>query len=463
MEKNIFIRALALTMVLSFFVLLSCSKDDDCETKLYYLDKDKDNFGAGEPATACSPPKTNIGQYVLQGGDADDNDANVNPGCALAFYLDDDGDGFGTGDPILFCVNPDPNKYTDFDGAFDCNDDDSSINPGVLATYYPDLDNDGYGDGLGQTISVPICDPTPEGYAANGDDCDDTNAGANPGAGQITYYLDLDNDGYGNEEIYNIVEPCEEVPENSSLMAGDCNDQDPTINPDAEDNPNDGIDSNCDGQMETVIWSGPDFQFSKLANDDWAAEGANASWDVLTDNVTLTRTTEGYITNIAWWLDVVNFVPSENEDLPWEYLGRKAQNAPIAPVGNAIPNGGPQGVRWAILEQGGNSQAWDNFDWYGTLGDPTHFYSLNNIVTICSLLNDNESPTNIVDDFGVDNTQQIQNEAIDYSMSSVNHLKDITLGVWLVEENIYFTMTIIDIPHVSMGNSITYIRSTPNN
>ncbi len=120
-------------------------------------------------------------------------------------------------------------------------------------------------------------------------------------------------------------------------------------------------------------------------------------------------------------------------------------------------------MRWAILEQGGNTANWDNFDWYGELGDPTHFYSLNNIVTICALLNDNESPLNILDEFGIDNTIGIPQEAEDYTAGNVlQNLENITLGVWLVEEDIYFTLTFTELPFLG-GGAMSYTRSTPNN
>ena len=43
----------------------------------------------------------------------------------------------------------------------------------------------------------------------------------------------IDNDGDGYEDGY------------------DCDDDDPTIHPDAEETPGDGIDSNCDGDDDT--------------------------------------------------------------------------------------------------------------------------------------------------------------------------------------------------------------------
>ena len=94
-----------------------------------------------------------------------------------------------------------------------------------------------------------------------GDDCDDNDPQIGPHAeevcdeidnncdGQIdegkilTFYQDLDGDGYGDSE--SIIEACE-APENTSDLAGDCDDNDADIHPDAEE-VCDGIDNDCDG------------------------------------------------------------------------------------------------------------------------------------------------------------------------------------------------------------------------
>ena len=87
------------------------------------------------------------------------------------------------------------------------------------ADYYLDADGDGFGDPSTMQISCSRL----TNYVANGDDCDDTEAGANPVAteicdlidnncdGQInegldaTYYIDADADGYGSAAISQVL------------------------------------------------------------------------------------------------------------------------------------------------------------------------------------------------------------------------------------------------------------------
>jgi len=128
--------------------------------------------------------------------------------------------------------------------------------------YYADCDGDGYGD----PHSDVFTELPPEGYVDNADDCDDTRADTYPLApeycdgrdhdcdGQVldtesddatTWWSDADGDGHGDPDDTTrsclaptgFVAPGEE----------DCDDDDPTVHPLAEDLCADGIDSDCDG------------------------------------------------------------------------------------------------------------------------------------------------------------------------------------------------------------------------
>jgi hypothetical protein len=135
-----------------------------CDTE-WYLDVDQDQYGSGAPTFACSAPGD---EYVLAGGDCDDENPNISPGspedCSTAFDDDCNGTSNGDGENVLECT-----------------------------IWYADTDGDGFG--------------SDQSYV-----CDCTSSG-----------------------IYILTD------------AGDCDDLDETINPDATEICNDGLDNNCDG------------------------------------------------------------------------------------------------------------------------------------------------------------------------------------------------------------------------
>lgn len=131
--------------------------------------------------------------------------------------------------------------------------------PPVEKTYYQDADGDGYGN-----LATPTESTTqPTGYVTNSTDCDDTDEDVNPGAEEVCgdnidsncdgeknngcqlsiYYSDGDGDGHGDENEW--VEAYTQPP-GYVVIPGDCDDTDPTINPDAEEVCNE-VDDDCDG------------------------------------------------------------------------------------------------------------------------------------------------------------------------------------------------------------------------
>jgi hypothetical protein len=145
------------------------------------------------------------------------------------------------------------------------NDCNGLIDDGVKLVFYKDLDRDGYTDG---TTSVGCL--APQGYVLSAllGDCNDENNQINPGKTEIcdgidnncnglidegvklVFYKDSDGDGYtdGTTQV-----GCS-APSGYVLLAtsGDCNDNDPNINP-SKAEICDGKDNNCNGQIDEGV------------------------------------------------------------------------------------------------------------------------------------------------------------------------------------------------------------------
>lgn len=137
----------------------------------------------------------------------------------------------------------------------------------AATTYYFDGDQDGYGD----TNTTITQDAIPSFlWKTTPGDCDDNDDTINPDATEVggdsvdqdcdgfndpIYYLDSDNDTYGDE---NTSQEAATQPTGYVLDKSDCNDADATINPAATDTPGDTIDQNCDGADDTAWYKDAD-------------------------------------------------------------------------------------------------------------------------------------------------------------------------------------------------------------
>jgi hypothetical protein len=141
----------------------------------------------------------------------------------------------------------------------------------VKQTFYLDSDGDTYGDA---GTSTEAC-TAPPNYVSNADDCDDTDGNVYPGATEVcngiddncddvvdegvkqTFYLDSDDDGYG--DAANSTEACT-APPNYVSNADDCDDGDASAYPGAPEICDDGKDNDCDTQTdencELYYWDG---------------------------------------------------------------------------------------------------------------------------------------------------------------------------------------------------------------
>ncbi len=142
-------------------------------------------------------------------------------------------------------------------------DDEPEPDMEVFCARFRDADRDGHG--APDIRQYMACDDT-DGWVPTGDDCDDQDASAYPGAdercdgrdqdcdGEIDehpadgpyWYPDADGDGYGDEDEG--VASCDPV-EDHIETGGDCQDDDPCAHPGAGEHC-DGVDTDCDGEID---------------------------------------------------------------------------------------------------------------------------------------------------------------------------------------------------------------------
>ena len=291
----------------------------------WFVDTDQDGYGdTSDFLVSCIEPSG----YVLIDGDCNDNlvyvypqapevcdgidnscngltdddDSALDTSTTSTFYLDADGDGFGDLSTSIEaclvpsgyvednsdCVDSDPDSNPQAAERCDSvdNDCDTFVDEDVVSIWYSDTDGDGFGDA---SSTIEDCNPV-VGYSSNDTDCDDTNANISPDADEIcdsldndcdeliddadeivggtTYYLDADEDGFGdiNAPFDFCIQPSDYV-----LDTSDCDDGDTMIFVGQREACDDGVDNNCDGIFDSYLC---DYELSALIGD-----GVGISYD----------------------------------------------------------------------------------------------------------------------------------------------------------------------------------------
>ena len=234
--------------------LVACgvSNSSDCDDNLVlYVDSDGDGFGSLIKVscggvtnnTDCNDSQLNYSDadgdgfgalpYLNCGGVTNNSDCND----AAILYLDADGDGFGS-------LTTAPCGVADNS---DCNDSNALVHTTFAFFADQDLDGVGAGDLVGGVCAADALSP-PAGYAMTDTDCDDLNGAIYQ---SNVLFVDNDNDGYTSGAT-------ESVCYGASIPSGyaaanigiDCNDNVAAINPGHAEVLYNGVDDNCDGQLD---------------------------------------------------------------------------------------------------------------------------------------------------------------------------------------------------------------------
>ena len=217
----------------------------------WYSSTDSTNFSpisgaTGQSDTALNLTKTTYFAALVTSGACSAYTPRVTVTITLApvWYKDADNDGYSDGTTLTQCVRPTGYKLVSELTATsgDCNDNDATVWQSV--SLYIDKDGDGYDAG---TATVCYGATVPAGYSVStkGRDCNDNDASIHA---PVLYYVDADGDGYGSSVTAQFCQSTS--PAGYSAVGGDCNDNDPAISPAAVEVCGNGIDDNCNGQID---------------------------------------------------------------------------------------------------------------------------------------------------------------------------------------------------------------------
>ncbi|WP_242158966.1 MopE-related protein [Aestuariivivens sediminis] len=198
--------------------------DNDCDGVTPSNEIDADNDGFSECEGDCNDTDNTIYPFAPELCDGKDNDCanGIDDGLVFEdYYTDADGDGYGDASDTpessceavsgkvtnnLDCDDTDNTVYSGAPEICDGKDNDcaNGIDDGlVFTTYYIDADDDGFGD-MNDAGNAYCSNPGP-GYSLNNSDCNDANAAIHPAATEICDGLDNDCNGLTDDDDSGVV------------------------------------------------------------------------------------------------------------------------------------------------------------------------------------------------------------------------------------------------------------------
>ncbi|MGM0556182.1 MAG: MopE-related protein [Myxococcota bacterium] len=276
-----------------------CEVPIDDPSRLYYADVDGDGYGdPNDVYFACDPSQAPSG-YVSNSDDCNDSSDEAwggnTPAEEICDGIDNDCDGdidedipdvgqscSSGADGIcdagtkqcaatagIECVsNIAPGTQTETCDGLDNDCDGETDEDGAdgATAYYVDADGDNYGD---ENATARYACSKPAGYVTDNSDCNDGRSTQNPGTPELcstsfddncdgdvnedaaddaqTWYADSDSDTFGNPN--SSTQACTQ-PSGYVSQAGDCNDGNQQVNPNADEVCNNGTDDDCDGNTD---------------------------------------------------------------------------------------------------------------------------------------------------------------------------------------------------------------------
>jgi hypothetical protein len=277
----------------NYNALATCDDGSCITATTWYEDLDGDTYGnQSAPLVACAQP---VG-YVLDNSDCDDSNANVNPGAVEipCNSLDDNCNDQIDENSVNGCTNP---AACNYNPSANC-DDGSCV---VSDTWYTDSDGDGFGaDEQGVEFCGNPCDGTISVTISSGGWLDEIswtlsdnsnnvilqggpypntqnggtfNASVNSTNGPFSFFIETQGQFNDNTPTYTVASGAGYVLATGTRAGGttftigdlscsfvanntDCDETDSSINPIASEIPCNGVDENCNNQIDENNVSG---------------------------------------------------------------------------------------------------------------------------------------------------------------------------------------------------------------